>query len=452
MRVRTLRGRAALAAAAAIIAAVVILGAAIEVLAARQLHSALDQTLRARAAEIARLSATAPALLVTPAGVLETPLGGQQLSVEIVDKRGRIVARSLGLGGRVLPAAALIAAATSHGTTAFADGGVGAEPVRLYAAPGAAVGGAAAAGGAVVIAAATGTVQENLDRIRLFVILGGIGAAAAAAVAVWLLMARALRPLDELARVAGEIEASGDSRLRFPESANAEEARRLGVTLNEMLGTLERARERERQFIADASHELRTPLTALRGNAAYIARHGADRETLDDLAFDAERVSGLVDDLLALSREDAAATPNERVRLDKLVRDAAAPDVDVDAPAPIEVLGDRAALNRALTNLVANARRYGPPGGRIRVSAAADGELARLAVEDEGTGLSADDATHAFERFWRGHAARDTSGSGLGLAIVAATAARHGGRVVVDGSRFTVELPLPGRGRSRPQP
>jgi len=76
---------------------------------------------------------------------------------------------------------------------------------------------------------------------------------------------------------------------------------------------LERARERERQFIADASHELRTPLTALRGNAAYIARHGADRATLDDLALDAERVSRLVDDLLALSREDAG-TPRERTR------------------------------------------------------------------------------------------------------------------------------------------
>jgi signal transduction histidine kinase len=312
----------------------------------------------------------------------------------------------------------------------------------MYVAPLADVGGATAAGGAVVIAAATGTIQENLHRIRLFIILGGAGAAVAAAVAVWLLMARALRPLDELARVAGEIEASGDSRRRFPESASAEEARRLGVTLNEMLGALERARERERQFIADASHELRTPLTALRGNAAYIARHGADRETLDDLALDAERVSRLVDDLLALSREDAAMPPNELVRLDELARDAAASDVDVDVPGPIEVRGDRAALERTLRNLVENARRYGPAAGRIRVSARADGSVARLAVEDDGGGLAAADIPHAFERFWRGRKAQETRGSGLGLAIVAATAARHGGRVVVDGSRFTVELPL----------
>lgn len=442
MKIRTLRGRAALAAAVAIIAAVVILGTAIEVLAARQLHSALDRTLRARAAEIARLSATAPALLVTPAGVLETPLGGQQLSVEILDKRGRIVARSLGLGARVLPAVDLIAAATARGTTGYADGHVGTEPVRMYVAPLADVGGAAAAGGAVVIAAATGTIQENLDRIRLFVVLGGVGAALAAAAAVWLLMARALQPLDELARVAGEIEASGDSRRRFPESASAEEARRLGVTLNEMLGALERARARERQFIADASHELRTPLTALRGNAAYIARHGADPSALDDLALDAERVSRLVDDLLALSREDAALPPNELVRLDELAREVASSDVDVDVQGPIEVRGDRAALERTLANLMENARRYGPAGGRIRVSAHEEGDVARLAVEDDGDGLAAADVSHAFERFWRGRAARENGGSGLGLAIVAATAARHGGRVVVEGSRFTIEVPL----------
>ena len=182
-------------------------------------------------------------------------------------------------------------------------------------------------------------------------------------------------------------------------------------------------------------------MTALRGNAAYIARHGADRETLDDLALDAERVSRLVDDLLALSHEDAAAAPNELVRLDELARDTAAPDVDVDAPAPVEVRGDRAALERTLTNLVENARRYGPAGGRIRVSAGENGDVARLAVEDDGGGLPAAEVSHAFERFWRGRTARDTGGSGLGLAIVAATASRHGGRVVVDGSRFTVELP-----------
>jgi two-component system sensor histidine kinase MprB len=150
----------------------------------------------------------------------------------------------------------------------------------------------------------------------------------------------------------------------------------------------------------------------------------------------------LVDDLLALSREDAATPPNELVRLDELARDAAASDVDVDVTGPIEVRGDRAALERTLTNLVENARRYGPAGGRIRVSARADGEVATLAVEDDGSGLAAADLPHAFERFWRGRSARDTRGSGLGLAIAAATANRHGGRVVVDGSRFTIELPL----------
>ncbi|MDX6412431.1 MAG: two-component system, OmpR family, sensor kinase, partial [Gaiellaceae bacterium] len=145
---------------------------------------------------------------------------------------------------------------------------------------------------------------------------------------------------------------------------------------------------------------------------------------------------------LALSREDAAMRPSEVVRLDELARDAAAPDVDLDVPGLIEVRGDRAALERTLANLLENARRYGPAGGRIRLGAHADGDVAQLSVEDEGGGLPAEDVPHAFERFWRGRTARDTGGSGLGLAIVAATAARHGGRVLVDGSRFTIELPL----------
>ena len=87
-----------------------------------------------------------------------------------------------------------------------------------------------------------------------------------------------------------------------------------------MLAALERAREGERRFVADASHELRNPLAALRGNAEYLARHGADAEALDDLREDAERLSRLVDELLALAREDAAALPQDAVRLDELAR------------------------------------------------------------------------------------------------------------------------------------
>jgi signal transduction histidine kinase len=102
------------------------------------------------------------------------------------------------------------------------------------------------------------------------------------------------------------------------------------------------------------------------------------------------------------------------------------------------VRGERPALERAVANLLANARKHGQ--GRIAVSVQRSGDRARLSVEDQGPGLTPEDAEHAFERFWRGPSARG-EGSGLGLAIVRAIAERHGGAAHVDGARFTIELP-----------
>ena len=104
------------------------------------------------------------------------------------------------------------------------------------------------------------------------------------------------------------------------------------------------------------------------------------------------------------------------------------------------VRGEREALGRAVGNLVRNARRHGPPGGRVTVTVRAAGERALVTVADEGPGLSAEEAERAFERFWRGPGAQG-AGSGLGLAIVRAIAERHGGSVRVEGSSFTLDLP-----------
>src|SRR5204863_9612245 len=114
--------------------------------------------------------------------------------------------------------------------------------------------------------------------------------------------------------------------------------------------------------------------------------------------------------------------------------------IDVDAPDETLVRGERPALERALGNLLANARKHGPADGRIAVGVERAGDRARLTVADEGAGLSPEEAAHAFERFWRGPGARG-EGSGLGLAIVRAIAERHGGSVDVHGSTFAISLP-----------
>jgi two-component system, OmpR family, sensor kinase len=236
--------------------------------------------------------------------------------------------------------------------------------------------------------------------------------------------------------------------------------------LNRMLDALDQARESERRLLADASHELRTPVTSLRGNAAFARRHGADEELLVELEADAERLARLVDDLLALEREAGAERPDAEVDLEAVI-DAVvaapghrldesplldalsadrlpprAPHVVVRQTAPLAVRGQAGALERALRNLVENAAVHGPAGGEIRVALARRGDEAVLSVADDGPGIPPALAADAARRFWRGPDAGGRPGSGLGLAIVAATAARHGGRLEIDGATVAISLPL----------
>jgi signal transduction histidine kinase len=433
MMPRSLAWRATLAALVSVLVALVIVSVAVDVLVARQLRGSLDRSLRQRAVAVAQLSATAPALLVSP-GALDAPAGGTQVLTQVLDRRGRIVARSLALGGRILPVAATARSVIAGGRGRYLDVRLGSDQLRAYVAPLAEAGGVAS-GGAVAVAASTHDLGETLGRVHLVVLIGALTAAAAAALTLALLTRRALAPLRRLTRAAAEIEHTGDARRRMPQSESDDEVGRLAATLNGMLAALERAREAERRFLADASHELRTPLTALAGNIDYLARHGSSDDLVSELQQDTQRLARLADDLLALSREEAATRPDEIVRLDELARDITAPDVDVHA-LPASVRGDRNALERAISNLVENARRHGK--GRITVGTATKDGVVQLTVSDEGPGLRAEEAKLAFGRFWRG---RSGAGSGLGLAIVKATAERHGGRAYAEGACFTVELP-----------
>jgi signal transduction histidine kinase len=416
----SLRLRSAIIAAGATMLTVVLLGAAIDVLVARHLRHDLDRTLRSHAVDVAQLAASAPAL-VTATGSLDAPSGAL---VEVVDRRDRIVARSLSLGGRSLPRAlAQEAIGTGRGRYATID--LGDETVRVYAAPLAEVGG----GGAVLVAQSNESLSSTIDTLHGLTFIGGIVAALVGGVGVALLMRGALRPLARLDRAAAEIERTGDPSRRLPDPRRSDEVGRLATRLNAMLDSLERSRDSEGRFLADASHELRTPLTALRGNVEHLARHGASPELVADLQADAERLARLADDLLTLSREESASPPTDDVGLDAIARASGADTVVAE---PVTVHGDEPALTRAVANLVENARRHGT--GLVTVTTGLRDGVATIEVEDEGAGVTAEDRERVFERF-------EGDGSGLGLAIVRATAERHGGRAYVDGPRFTIELP-----------
>jgi two-component system sensor histidine kinase MprB len=444
VRGRSLSFRLAVASVAAVALAVLVFGIAARVVVSDRMHASLDDSLRRRATDVARLAVSAPALL-RAAGTLESPLSGHQLSVEVLDREGAIVARSLSLGAKLLPRTAASSAARA-GDTAFADGELDGESIRIFAAPIAEAGGPAG-GGVVIVAGSNADIEETEHRLGLLLILCGAGAVIVGGGLAAFLTRRGTRPLRDLSSSAATIARTEDPARRLAEPVGPAEVAELAATLNGMLDALAVSRERERRFLADASHELRTPLTSLRGNVEYVGRHGADPEVIADLEADAERLGRLVEDLLALERESGAQRPREPVRLDELAEAAAAtrPQVTVAADGPVTVSGEPDALARLLANLLDNAGRHGPHGGEVRVALTAEGGEARLAVTDQGAGFAPGTEEDAFGRFWRGSAA-GAPGSGLGLAIVRATAERHGGRAWAAGSTVTVALPLAGEG------
>ena len=441
MRLRSLNSRLTLAAIAAVLLAVLVLGIGAQIIVGNRLQSSLDSSLRERAVEVARLSISAPAVLKAP-GALESPVSGRQLSVEVLARDGTIVARSLALGAKLLPRGPAVAAAFA-GRSGFADADLGGEPLRVFAAPIADAGGPAA-GGVVIVASSTADIEDTRHELGLLLLLCGVGAVLAGGLAAALLTRRSTAPLRRLSSSAAEIARTGDAARRLETPPDPREIDELAGTLNAMLAALEESRQAERRFLADASHEMRTPLTSLIGNVDYLARHGAAEEVIADLQGDAARLRRLVDDLLELERASGAPTPGEEVRLDRIVAELSAgkPNVEAVLDGPVRVLGDPDALARSVENLLENAAVHGPAGGRVEVSLATEGSLAKLAVTDQGEGFAPGEEEAAFGRFWRSERATGRPGSGVGLAIVKATAERHSGSVRAHGSTVTISLPL----------
>ncbi len=443
---QTLRARLVAAAAGSILAAVAVFGLVTVLLVGRELRGSLDRALQDRAQEVAQLAVSAPAVLTDP-GALESPASGRQLVVEVIDARGRILARSLTLGVRLLPQDQLVRQARVAGRTGFEDIQLDGRPFRLYAAPIAQAGGPAA-GGAVLVASDTSDISSTIGDLGVAVALSGAAVALLVALVAAALTRRGLRPLRRLALAAGEIERTADPSRRLPEAGAPDEIGALTGVLNRMLSSLEGARASERRFIADASHELRTPVTALLGNVEYAVRYGAEPEVLEELRHDATRLARLVDSLLVLERVGGAASEPGVIELHELVRtavvehDRAGGRVQAGPIEPVRVRADEDGMTRVLANLIENALVHGPADGQVTVSLQRRNDRALLTVRDEGPGPDPLERDRLFERFWRGARASQRPGSGLGLSIVAAIVDRAGGRIEVSGAAFTVELPV----------
>ncbi len=327
----------------------------------------------------------------------------------------------------------------------------------------------------VVVAIPLTEVDQTLRQLVVVAALVTLAVIAATAALAFWIVRRGLTPLGRIEQTAGAI-AAGDLSRRVDDADARTEVGRLGTALNVMLGRIERSMEEQRaseealrRFLADASHELRTPLTSIRGYAELFRRGAVDDPSDTALAMrrieqESARMGVLVDDLLFLARSGRGRpVDREPFDLSAVIADAAQDARAVDpsrtvglvVPASLTVVGDEGRIRQVLANLLSNALTHTPRGSPIDLSARASDGQAEVTVADRGPGMTAEEAAHVFEAFYRADPARgraasgEGAGSGLGLAIAAAIAHAHDGSLAVTsepdrGATFVLRLPLTG--------
>ncbi|MEU4539208.1 HAMP domain-containing sensor histidine kinase [Streptosporangium sp. NPDC023825] len=332
-----------------------------------------------------------------------------------------------------------------------------------------------AGSGSVVVAASLSGVRSTLARLSLVCLITAVVLLTLLTLIGWFAVRGGLRPLRRIEETAAAI-AGGDLSQRVPElAAPGTEVGLLSSALNGMLGQLETAfaaREeseaRMRRFVADASHELRTPLFGIKGFSELHRMGGLPDvgRTMSRIESEAERLARLVEDLLLLARldEGESALPMDLAPMDlrTLAADAHHDLRTLDPtrqvtltgpgggpPKAAPVHGDEARLRQVVTNLVGNAVTHTPSGTPVRIGVGTVGDEAVLVIEDTGPGMTAEQALHVFDRFYRADGSRSRTadgGTGLGLAIVRSIVTAHGGRVELrtapaQGAAFRVALP-----------
>jgi two-component system, OmpR family, sensor kinase len=308
------------------------------------------------------------------------------------------------------------------------------------------------------------SVQQTVNRVRLFLAFGVLGGTLLAFFGGMLVARRAMSPIAGLTRAAREVARTRDPDIALPAPRANDEVADLAHTFEDMLRELSEAHDeseaalaRQREFVADASHELRTPLTSILANLELleVELQGEQQEMAASALRSSRRMRRLVADLLLLARADAGREATMApVDLAAIAREAAAEagalsadhPISLDAPDRVTVTGVADDLHRLAGNLVENALIHTPSGTPVTVSVRRDGASAVLEVADRGPGVPPQMRERVFERFARAGGDGTRRGSGLGLAIVRAVVDAHGGRVELldaegGGARFVVTLP-----------
>ena len=400
------------------------------------LARALDRELQLRSQDLA-------ALVRQPNASLAGDSTGRFIErgesyAELINSDGRLVDATRPLGTTALLDTTDLRAARRR--TVYADRSTVPgldEPSRLLAAP-------VTRGRRRLVLVVGATRQDNAETLAAFrdeLLIAGPIALLLASLAGYLLAGLSLRQVDSMRRRAAAVSADSPGE-RLPVPPTGDELERLGETLNEMLGRLEAALEREREFVADAGHELRTPLALLRTELELALRYGESpeelREAIRASSQEVDRLTQLAEDLLLIARSEHGQLPLRIENLDpaKLLRsvisrfqwraEATQRSLASALGPDTRLSGDSLRLEQALANMVDNALRHG--GGAVRVACIASNGSVELHVTDEGAGFPPDFVGLAFERFSRDDRGREGgAGAGLGLAIVEAIAQAHGG-------------------------
>ncbi|GAA4224886.1 HAMP domain-containing sensor histidine kinase [Actinomadura meridiana] len=387
------------------------------------------------------------------AGTLSREIGGSGELLQVVDRRGRVIAASPRMRGRppveFPPPGPLDDRRQGRSCDIDAPGG------RCHLVVEYRVGMGASTKFVFALTNEPGLVPQ--PKLALLLLLGALAGTGIVGYGTWRSVGRTLRPVDEIRRELDEITAT-DLQRRVPEPSRRDEVGLLATSINATLDRLEQAVARQRAFVVDVSHELRSPLAALRMELelALSAPDDTDLpETLRAILSNTDRLTAVVDDLLALARLEADRNfPRELVDLTELtdqevLRRPLRTQVTVLAEGAVTVHGGRGELARLLTNLIDNADRHA--ASEVTVILRTEGPSAAvIEIIDDGTGIAPEDRERVFERFARLAEGRhrDAGGTGLGLAISRDIAVAHRGTLFLTdrldgapGARFVVRLP-----------
>lgn len=385
------------------------------------------------------------------------PTTGGVLEVQVVDAGNHVIAASPGADRFVAALDGDQVRRVRTGTKLDIESSTSDARLRVL--------GATAGPSTVLVVTDLKQIDDSLRILGRVALIGGPLAVLLMAVATYTVVALTLRPVAALRQGAAEITAAGLADQRLPEPSAQDEIHRLAVTLNAMLDRIDAATQRQRTFVGDAAHELRSPLASLRVQLEVAQRLGPaeDLPTLvDEVLVDVERIDRLVDDLLALARQDEAGGTVRRaepVALDELTSTVVAGYLHARVPVTVAdaasatVNGDADGLRRVVINLIDNAVRHARSEVSVEVGPGrlAGRPTATLRVTDDGPGIPAAERERVFDRFYRLAAsrARESGGTGLGLSIVRDLVRAHGGTVRLTGrpdgsSGLQVTVILPG--------